>query len=514
MKILYFLDFPFFVGGSNKVLLTQAFIMQQRGFQVKIIIPNDENGCHSLEYDRICSTYHLDAETECYHVYTCMEAVDIWAAFREYESILRLIIQYKPDLIHSTQLNIAAELAARKLEIPHLMNIYQVDCQSFRLKWLNIYPQYHSADSIMMSERWHNGLGISSRCIRVAYKLKKNIKTNYDWNGMAINIISIGVVYEPKNQLEVIKFIQMCKRNGRNVKLKILGDCSSEYALKCKKYVEENELTDYVLFMGFVSNVEECLQKSDLFILASTVESYPGVIVESMANKIPIISTAVAGVPELLKDGENGFLVEGYEAKDIYQTFLRYLEYRDSGEIYQVIENAYGTYLKYHTYEAVGEQLADYYQWITEDFHNKHYKCLTKEKIECIFNDFISDRKIDRNNIHDMRYVWFMYHFFPLLENRKIVIWGAGFWGSIVLRWISLLEKEINFWGFVDIEKHGKYLGYLILSDRETAILECDIIIVAVTAPKAVLEIRNYLEKYNKQRNQDYFLIYNEPIKI
>ena len=59
MKIIYFLDYPFFVGGSNKVLLTQAFIMQQRANSVRVVIPNDAECHHAKEYDKICRDYGL-----------------------------------------------------------------------------------------------------------------------------------------------------------------------------------------------------------------------------------------------------------------------------------------------------------------------------------------------------------------------------------------------------------------------------------------------------------------------
>lgn len=521
MKILYFLDFPFHIGGSNKVLLKQAFIMKQRGFEVKVIIPNDENGQHDLEYDNICSLYQLESETQCYHIYTCIEAIDILAAFRECEFVIPLIMAYKPNLIHSTQLNIGVELAARELQIPHLMNIYQVDCQSFKLDWMAIYPEYHSADSIVMSDRWQKGLKIPSRCIRVAYEPEEDKNTYYDRGNCNrrdrewINIVSIGVVYEPKNQLEIIKFIQMCRKNEQNVKLWILGDCCGKYAEKCKKYVSDNDLTNYVYFRGFVSNITEYLQNADLFVLASTVESYPGVIVESMANKVPIISTAVAGVPELLKDEVNGFLTAGYEAVDIYNAFLRYLKYCKFGKIFQIIENAYSTYLENHTYKAIGDMLEDYYQWIVEDYHNGTHDFLTIKQVKGIFNKFVLEKKIEQANQTMMGSIWFLYHIYPSLEkSKKVVIWGAGFGGSIALNWLTLLGLKTKVLGFIDIKKKGNYLEYPIWANREAIIKESNIILVAVFDTKAILEIVECLEKYGKQKNMDYFLICNNPVRI
>lgn len=517
MKILYFLDFPFNIGGSNKVLLTQAYIMGQKGNQVRVVIPDNEEGEHSPEYDSICASYQLEKETVCYHVYNCLEAIDIFVTFREYESILQLIKAYEPDMIHGTQLNIGVELAARELRIPHLMNIYPADWQTFHLDWMKIYPVYHSADSLMMSERWEKGLEIHSKCIRVAYMLKEKTgqKKQNKTDKTVLNIISIGAVYELKNQMEIIKFIHMCKENGHNVRLWILGDCSRAYAQKCKDYVAENGLTDCIYFMGFVPKVEECLRNADLFVLASTVESFPGVIVESMANKIPIISTAVAGVPEVLQDSVNGFLTEGYMAKDIYRAFLRYLEYRKSGRISDIIDNAYATYLQYHTYEKIGEELEDYCRWIIKDYKDNKADFITVKAAKTVFDNFVLEKNIDKTNQRLMRNIWFLYHIFPVLEkSEKIVIWGAGMWGSIVLDWLSDFGLETKVLGFMDTKKQGIYLNHTILNDVKAVVAQCDSVLVAVADAKAIVEIMDCLEQYSLQRNRDYFLLFNMPFRI
>lgn len=516
MRVLYFLDFPWNIGGSNKVMLTQAFIMKQRGYQVKVIIPDDSEGHHDSVYDDICTFYQLETETKCYSVYTCIETIDINMAFQECESILPLIVEYRPNLIHSVQLNIGVALAAEKLRIPHLMNIYQVDKQSFMLDWLKIYPQYHSADSLMMSERWKNGLEVPSRCIRVAYQQKEGKRDNFSQKDSdTMNIIAIGRVCEVKNHLEIIKFVQICRENKQNVKLKILGDCSSEYARQCKRYVYEHRLTEFVSFEGFVSNVKDYLQQADLFVLASVVESYPGVIVESMANGIPVLSTPVAGVPELLRDGENGFLADGCEAEDIYRTFLRYMKYRETGRISQIVDCAYSTYLDNHTYASVGEELERYYQWIIQDYTDDRARsCLTYRETKDKIEEFIDQNKITRTNQACMRHIWFLYHIYPALENKKIMIWGAGHFGSVALEWLKPLWEKIDFAGFIDSNKKGRYLGYPIMASRDDLILECDVVLVAVGDTGARLEIMGCLEKNGKQRNRDYFLVYNSPVRV
>lgn len=508
-KILYFADFPSIVGGSNKVLLTQAHIMHQRGYEVFVVIPNDANNFHVPEYDQICRSYGLSAITARFPIATCMEDINILEAVESYAGIRKIIWDYQPDLIHSTQLNITVELVARELKIPHLMNIYQADEQEFLIDWLKVYPQYHSADSELFSRRWGEGLGIASRCIRVAYEKKKVLKKGNE-KTEGINIITIGILCGRKNQMEIIRFILKCRMHKKKVRLTLLGEDNTLYGERCKKFVLENGLQDVVVFAGFVLNIEDYLEKADLFILASKVESYPGVLVESMANRVPIISTPVAGVPELLKDKENSFLTGGFSAEDIYQAYTQYEEYGIQGRISQITDRAYATYLSCHTYSQVGSWLEDYYEWIVRDYGEKGNSCLQLDDVVQIFDPYRNGKKTDD--------IWFWYHVLMLAgkkKNKKAVIWGAGMYGKRLMEKITVFGKiQLEIVGFIDMNKKGGYLGYPIIQDKDYALEICGTVFVAVADECARLEIMGYLEQQGKERNRDYFMSVNEPIRI
>jgi glycosyltransferase involved in cell wall biosynthesis len=105
------------------------------------------------------------------------------------------------------------------------------------------------------------------------------------------------------------------------VHITLLGANKNTYTDMCKEYVESHGLSNEVTFEGFDLDVEKYLGKSDLMIHASTCRSYPVVIIEAMGNRVPVIATPVAGVPELLEDCVNGFLAKGYYADDLYEAF-------------------------------------------------------------------------------------------------------------------------------------------------------------------------------------------------
>jgi len=61
---------------------------------------------------------------------------------------------------------------------------------------------------------------------------------------------------------------------------------------------------------------------SDIFVLPSLSESFGIVNIEAMASGLPIIATKVGGIPEIIKDGENGFLVEPKNPEQIAERIL------------------------------------------------------------------------------------------------------------------------------------------------------------------------------------------------
>jgi glycosyltransferase involved in cell wall biosynthesis len=66
-----------------------------------------------------------------------------------------------------------------------------------------------------------------------------------------------------------------------------------------------------VHFLGYQSQrqVRELLRQADIFVMASFAEGLPVVLMEAMAAGVPVVATRIAGIPELVDDGRNGFLV-------------------------------------------------------------------------------------------------------------------------------------------------------------------------------------------------------------
>lgn len=73
--------------------------------------------------------------------------------------------------------------------------------------------------------------------------------------------------------------------------------------------IEERELSDQVFLIGFREDIPQVLAASDVLVLPSFREGTPRVIIEAMASGLPVIATNIAGIPEQVIDGENGYMI-------------------------------------------------------------------------------------------------------------------------------------------------------------------------------------------------------------
>ena len=146
-----------------------------------------------------------------------------------------------------------------------------------------------------------------------------------------INIVTVGRLSKQKNQRLLIEAVSKVAEVHRDVTLNILGDGPLREDLEV--YIKDNSLEDIVHLLGNINNVEDYLAEADIFALSSSYEGLPLVILEAMAAGLPIVSTDVGGVRDIVTN--NGILVPNGERSALIAAILKLI---DSSELRQ----AYG----------------------------------------------------------------------------------------------------------------------------------------------------------------------------
>jgi glycosyltransferase involved in cell wall biosynthesis len=139
----------------------------------------------------------------------------------------------------------------------------------------------------------------------------------------------IGRLGEEKGILKFLEAIPMVLKRQENVSFVIIGD--GELREKVRLFVDKDENREFVELYGWVEhdNLSKYLNMLKLVVLPSYTEGLPGVILEAMACGTPVLATPVGAIPDLIKDGETGFIMENNSPESIAENIARALDHPD-----------------------------------------------------------------------------------------------------------------------------------------------------------------------------------------
>jgi len=108
------------------------------------------------------------------------------------------------------------------------------------------------------------------------------------------------------------------------VRFLLIGD--GETRPQIEHLAQELQLDERLILTGFIREQEMIYADTDLLVLTSDNEGLPVAVIESLASGKPVVSTCVGGVPELIRDGVNGFLVPPGDPDKLAETLLKALQ--------------------------------------------------------------------------------------------------------------------------------------------------------------------------------------------
>jgi colanic acid/amylovoran biosynthesis glycosyltransferase len=170
-------------------------------------------------------------------------------------------------------------------------------------------------------------------------------------------LVCVGRLCEQKGQLLLVEAAHHLARKGLKFELVLAGD--GEMRAQVEELIKRYGLASQVRITGWISNdqVRDEILASRGLVLPSFAEGLPVVIMEAMALRRPVLTTYVGGIPELVRPGENGWLVPAGNIDELGAAMEDFLS-RPVDELQAMGEAAYRRVVERHSIDTEAAKLA------------------------------------------------------------------------------------------------------------------------------------------------------------
>ena len=284
-------------------------------------------------------------------------------------NVYKLIKKINPDIVHTAAAEanfhgiIAAKLAGVKTIIGEEVGIPNHSSMAKRI----FRMVYKMADKVV-------GVSLSVKNHLITINEIPESKGEVIYNPVSIptqfpkaksyqfEIVYVGRLELVKNVDGLIKAFANSKKTDAH--LTIVGDGRERKNLE--ELTAKLQLESKIIFTGFSSEPSKYLSNADLFVLSSFSEGFGIAAAEAMFLKIPVLCSNVGGIPEFVKDGENGWL---FNPKDIdgLSSKLNDIMAMDSSALAQIGQNGYNKVSDNFTVEKYIYNLEEFYNKLSND---------------------------------------------------------------------------------------------------------------------------------------------------
>jgi len=271
--------------------------------------------------------------------------------------LIKLLKKKHYDIVHThtTKAGILGRIAAYLSGVPVIVHgLHGSTFQAFNsglLNWLlflfekftdRFTDAYVSVSKVLSETYTEKGIGkkdnhytvYSGMELSKFYQARDKINYQEKYEELEINAgdFLIGNVARLETRkghqflLDAFKNVVEEQKYGR-VKLLIIGEGNKRKYLE--NYVKELNLGDKVIFTGYREDVEELMALMDIFVLTSLREGLPRVLVQAAAVGMPSIAFNVDGVPEIIEDNHNGFLVRVGDVEQLAKRIMQYIDHKE-----------------------------------------------------------------------------------------------------------------------------------------------------------------------------------------
>jgi glycosyltransferase involved in cell wall biosynthesis len=140
------------------------------------------------------------------------------------------------------------------------------------------------------------------------YNQYKDIRAGLGIGKNELVIVSVARFTSQKQPLKLIQAFANVARQVEHVRLLMIGDGEEKEA--AIRLIDSLQIGDKVILQPFRQDIPDILASSDIYVLPSLWEAFPIALLEAMSMGKAVIGTNVDGTPEIIRDGENGILIE------------------------------------------------------------------------------------------------------------------------------------------------------------------------------------------------------------
>jgi len=153
----------------------------------------------------------------------------------------------------------------------------------------------------------------------------------------------MGVLAKEKGIIEFLKSCNILKNRNVAIRILILGDGILKDQVE--QYINKNNLSALVQLKNFADSHEipKTLNKIKLLVIPSYSEGLPNRLLEAMACGTPVLTTPVGGIPDLINEGETGFLLKSNNPEHIAE---RVIELLNKPELLEKVSISSHNYIK------------------------------------------------------------------------------------------------------------------------------------------------------------------------
>ena len=172
--------------------------------------------------------------------------------------------------------------------------------------------QYRVTFGALLTRLYRNKLrsvapGIEPRWIRM---LEQLIEGHTPSSDDTFTLLSVGTISPRKNQMLLLKAARVLVKEFPWLQIKVVGPPQDEeYYQSLLTYTQQEGLTQHVHYLGWCDDIPALMLDAQALVVCSENEGVPHVVYEAMHTGLPVIATAVGGIPDAVIDNITGFLI-------------------------------------------------------------------------------------------------------------------------------------------------------------------------------------------------------------